>query len=248
MNKMLAAKDICRQYKSGSRTIEVLRGAALEIDRREAMAIVGASGSGKSTLLHLLGALDQPDRGSILLDGVDYKTMNEMALARLRNRRVGFIYQFHHLLPEFSALENVMVPGIIQIGGAWGQVRRHMLSWLWNLVHPSAKSAIFADLKKKAERLLSEVGLEDRMTHRPAKLSGGEQQRVALARALINDPDLVLADEPTGNLDLATGDKMLEVILEQTVKRSKSLVMVTHNPDLASRIGNIRLLKDGILQ
>jgi lipoprotein-releasing system ATP-binding protein len=258
MSKLLAAKGVKKNYQSGSRSIEVLRGVNLEISKGEACAIVGASGAGKSTLLHLLGALDRPTKGAILLDGVDYTTMNGESLAALRNRRIGFIYQFHHLLPEFTALENVMLPGMIRLGR--GESRgsvfaslgkrfspARMAAFCLSLFYPSPNLAVLRDLRESAEKILAHVGLSERLTHRPAKLSGGEQQRVALARALINDPDLVLADEPTGNLDLATGDVVFDVILERTVKSGKTLILVTHNPDIAERLGAIYHLKNGVL-
>jgi lipoprotein-releasing system ATP-binding protein len=247
MNKLLAAKNIQKSYKSGGKTIHILRGVNIELRKGESLAIIGASGAGKSTFLHLLGALDRPDDGIIILDGSDYQKMSEPELASLRNRRIGFIYQFHHLLPEFSALENVMIPGIIQ-GGAQIKSPSDLISYIWRIFRPTIKANLFADLRARAENLLAELGLAERTTHRPAKLSGGEQQRVALARALINNPDIVLADEPTGNLDLSTGDKVLEVILQNTVGKGKSLILVTHNPDLAARLGGIHLLKNGILQ
>jgi len=246
MSKLLVASGVKKSYLSGARNIRILNGVNLELDRSDAVAIVGASGVGKSTLLHLLGALDRPDDGRIALDGADYQGMNDATLADVRCRRVGFIYQFHHLLHEFSALENVMIPGIIFGGGGMNSPRT-FFSYLWTILHPTAKAEIFSELHQRAEKILEDVGLEERLTHRPAKLSGGEQQRVALARALINDPDLVLADEPTGNLDLATGEKVLDMILEHTVGRGKAIVLVTHNPDIAARIGTIHQLKNGVL-
>jgi len=258
MSDLLSAKGVKKDYKSGARTLQVLRGVNMEVSRGEAAAIVGASGVGKSTLLHLLGALDRPTKGAILLDGMDLSSLNGESLAQLRNRRIGFIYQFHHLLPEFTALENVMIPGMIQIGRP--KLGENIVAHLWNmfyprniasslmsLLYPTPKLHALKSLREQAEKLLADVGLGERMTHRPAKLSGGEQQRVALARALINDPDLVLADEPTGNLDLATGDVMFDVILERTVKSGKTLILVTHNPDIAARLGAIYHLKNGVL-
>lgn len=243
MSNLLSAKGVKKSYKSGNRVLDVLKGVNLEIKRGEAAAIIGASGVGKSTLLHLLGALDHPDAGKISLEGVEYSSINSENLANLRNKKVGFIYQFHHLLPEFSALENVMIPGMIRLSDS----RVNVLSNLWSLVHPTPKSRVFKKIRERAEHILKEVGLEERIAHRPSKLSGGEQQRVALARALINNPDLVLADEPTGNLDLTTGDKVFEVILERTVQSGKTLILVTHNPDLASKVGTVYHLKNGIL-
>ncbi len=247
MSELLTAKGVKKNYQSGSRILEVLRGVHLVIKRGEAVAIVGASGVGKSTLLHLLGALDRPTAGNISLDEVDYASVSDATLARIRNQRIGFIYQFHHLLPEFSALENVMVPGMIEGAGHIEPFRR-FISFCWGVIHPTSRSAIFSGLHRRAEGLLREVGLGERLWHRPPKLSGGEQQRVALARALINDPDIVLADEPTGNLDLPTGEKMLNLIMEYTVGRRKALVLVTHNPDIAARADTIYHLKDGVLK
>ena len=246
MSKLLDAKGVKKSYKSGARTLNVLCGVDLAVKRGEAIAVIGASGAGKSTLLHILGALDRPDKGSIFLDGMDYASLGDMDLARIRNKRIGFIYQFHHLLPEFSALENVMIPGMIQ--GEKSGASSNPASYLWSLIHPTPKSSIFKELRGRAEAILEEVGLGERLAHRPTKLSGGEQQRVALARALINDPDLVLADEPTGNLDLATGDKVFEVILERTIKSGKTLILVTHNPDIASRLNVAYELKNGVLK
>jgi len=245
MSSLLKARGVKKDFKSGSRVLHVLRGVDLEVKRGESVAVIGASGTGKSTLLHLLGALDHPTSGKISLEDLDYRSMSEPSLALVRNRRLGFIYQFHHLLPEFTALENVMVPGMI--GSRELLSTEGFASYLWCLIHPTPYSSVLKDLRKRAEKILEEVGLGDRMTHRPARLSGGEQQRVALARALINDPDLVLADEPTGNLDLATGDRVFEIILERTVKSGKTLVMVTHNPDLASRMDSVYHLKNGVL-
>ncbi|MBN1903313.1 ABC transporter ATP-binding protein [Candidatus Sumerlaeota bacterium] len=243
MSNLLSAKGVTKCYKSGARILEVLKGVNIDIKKGEAAAIIGASGAGKSTLLHILGALDRPDAGKISLEGVEYLSMNSENLADLRNKKIGFIYQFHHLLPEFTALENVMIPGMIRMNGSG----MNILSHLWSLLHPTFKSAAFKEIRQRAEQILKEVGLEERSAHRPAKLSGGEQQRVALARALINNPELVLADEPTGNLDLSTGDKVFDVIMERTVQSGKTLILVTHNPDLAARVGMIYHLKNGAL-
>jgi len=245
MNKLLTAKSVKKNFKSGSRTLEVLKGVNLEIDKGKSAAIVGASGAGKSTLLHMLGALDKPTEGKISLEGADYLSMNNDELADIRNKRIGFIYQFHHLLPEFSALENVMIPGMIRISRQASG--KKFLSYFLSLIRPSPSLEILKQLKARAEKLLKEVGLEERLSHRPTKLSGGEQQRVALARALINNPDLVLADEPTGNLDLSTGNMVYDVILERTIGSGKTLILVTHNPDIASRLGIVYHLKNGRL-
>ncbi len=245
MSNLLCAKGVKKDYTSGPRIIQVLKGINLEIGKGEGAAIVGASGVGKSTLLHLLGALDQPSSGTISLEGLNYNSIGGEELARLRNQRIGFIYQFHHLLPEFTALENVMIPGMIWLGRL--NPVRNFTSYIFSLIHPTPRLGILRELRERAEKILIQVGLEERLSHRPAKLSGGEQQRVALARALINDPDLVLADEPTGNLDLATGDMVFDVILERTIRNGKTLVLVTHNPDIAARLGVIYHLKNGAL-
>lgn len=219
---LLDVKDVTRTYKDGERTLQVLRGVNLTVRRGEFLAIVGASGSGKSTLMHLMGALDRPTTGSVSLEGVRYDTLGAGELARVRGRSVGFIYQFHHLLPDFTALENVYLPAMIQ--------RR--------------PTAFLID---RATELLGRVGLAERLTHRPQKLSGGEQQRVALARALMNDPALVLADEPTGDLDQKTGRVVLDVMLAETTGRGKSLVIVTHDPEVAARADRRLRLDSGQL-
>lgn len=222
-NAVVSAENIVKTYRDGERTLEVLRGVTLAVHRGESLAIIGRSGSGKSTLLHILGALDRPTRGTVHFDGVDLATRSETQLAELRAHRVGFIYQFHHLLPEFSALENVLIPGMVA-------------------------KAPMSRLLPRAEELLKRVGLADRMTHRPAKLSGGERQRVALARALVNDPDLVIADEPTGDLDQDTGREVLDFVLGNTSAQGKALVMVTHDLALAKRMGRTLSLVGGKLE
>jgi lipoprotein-releasing system ATP-binding protein len=186
------------------------------------VAVAGASGSGKSTLLHLLGALDHPTAGEILLDGTSYGALDAAALAALRNRRIGFVFQFHHLLREFSALENVMMP--LRIAG-WDDARA----------------------RSRAEQLLADVGLAGRMTHRPAALSGGEQQRCAVARALVHDPAVVLADEPTGNLDLANGHLVADLLFRLARELETAVVIVTHNRQLAQRADRALVLADGRL-
>jgi lipoprotein-releasing system ATP-binding protein len=203
--------------------LEVLRGIDLEIGEREVVAIVGPSGAGKSTLLHCMGTLDLPTSGTIEVAGEDITApggSKGKKLAALRNRTIGFVFQFHHLLPEFSALENVIMPGLIQ-----GKSPREM--------------------EGPARALLGEVGLADRVTHRPGELSGGEQQRVALARALVLEPRLLLADEPTGNLDTATSSAMHELFFEINRKRGTTIVVVTHNATFAERMPRIVHLRDG---
>jgi lipoprotein-releasing system ATP-binding protein len=201
-------------------SLEVLKGINLEIGEAELLAIVGPSGAGKSTLLHCMGTLDAPTAGTIELGGEDVTKISGAKLAALRNRTIGFVFQFHHLLPEFSALENVMMPGLIQ-----GKSKNEMTG--------------------RAQSLLGEVGLADRVTHRPGELSGGEQQRVALARALVLEPKLLLADEPTGNLDTATSASIHDLFFEINAKRKTTIVVVTHNASFAERMPRIVHLRDG---
>lgn len=223
MNPLLQARGIRKVFLSGDgQPLEVLRGVELEVRRGEVVAVVGASGAGKSTLLHLLGALDRPSGGDIWLEGSRYADLDPRGLAELRNRRVGFVFQFHHLLREFSALENVMMP--LVIGG---------------MAPRQARS--------RAEEVLSEVGLAGRMTHRPAELSGGEQQRCAVARALVHDPSVVLADEPSGNLDHANSERLHELFFRLAREYETAVVVVTHNRQLAGRADRILWLEDGRL-
>ena len=223
MNALLEARTIRKVYAGGDgQPLEVLRGVDFEVRRGEFVAIVGASGAGKSTLLHLLGALDAPSAGDIWLEGSRYADLDARATAELRNRKVGFVFQFHHLLREFSALENVMMP--LLIGG---------------MAPRQAQS--------RAEEVLSEVGLAGRMTHRPAELSGGEQQRCAVARALVHDPSVVLADEPSGNLDHANSERLHELFFRLAREYETAVVVVTHNRQLAGRADRILWLEDGRL-
>lgn len=219
---LLVVQDIYKSYHDGERELAVLRGTGLSVAPGEAVAVVGMSGSGKSTLLHQLGGLDLPDKGSIRIAGQELVGLSASERAGLRNRTLGFVFQFHHLLPEFSALENVCIPAMLA-----GRSQRE--------VEPEAKA------------LLDELGLGERLTHRPSRLSGGEQQRVALARALINEPAVLLADEPTGNLDKETGETVIEMMWRLTVGRDKGLVIVTHEPAIALRAGRILHLKEGKL-
>jgi len=223
MNALLEARGIRKVYAGGDgQPLEVLRGLDVEVRRGEFVAIVGASGAGKSTLLHLLGALDAPSGGDVWLDGSRYADLDPRGLAELRNRKVGFVFQFHHLLREFSALENVMMP--LLIGGL-----------------PPRRA------RSRAEEVLSEVGLAGRMTHRPAELSGGEQQRCAVARALVHDPSVVLADEPSGNLDHANSERLHELFFRLAREYETAVVVVTHNRQLAGRADRILWLEDGRL-
>ncbi|MGB9082285.1 MAG: ABC transporter ATP-binding protein [Desulfuromonadaceae bacterium] len=220
MNNLLEVRGLCKTYGSGSNRLEVLCGIDLDLQSGTTTALIGASGAGKSTLLHLLGALDRPTSGTVSFRGENIFNKNDRQLAAFRNRSIGFVFQFHHLLPEFTALENVMMPALI--GG---------------MPRPKARNA--------AEALLEDVGLGQRMTHRPGELSGGEQQRVAIARALALEPELLLADEPTGNLDMKTSAGIHTMLTELQIKKGLTLVIVTHNELLAAAMGTTIHLLDG---
>jgi lipoprotein-releasing system ATP-binding protein len=216
------ASGLTKTYQDGVRRVEVLRGIDLAVEPGEMVAVVGPSGSGKSTLLHLLGALDRPDSGAVEIGGQSLAGLSGAALAAFRNRTIGFVFQFHQLLPDFTALENVMVPG--RIAG----------------IEPRA-------VWDNARRLLSEVGLEERLEHFPNQLSGGERQRVALCRALALEPPLLLADEPTGNLDPESGDQVFHLLLELQARHRTTGILVTHNPEIARRCTRILRLEGGSL-
>jgi lipoprotein-releasing system ATP-binding protein len=216
------ASGLTKTYQDGVRRVEVLRGIDLAVEPGEMVAVVGPSGSGKSTLLHLLGALDRPDSGAVEIGGQSLAGLSGAALAAFRNRTIGFVFQFHQLLPDFTALENVMVPG--RIAG----------------IEPRA-------VWDNARRLLSEVGLEERLEHFPNQLSGGERQRVALCRALALEPPLLLADEPTGNLDPESGDQVFRLLLELQARHRTTGILVTHNPEIARRCTRILRLEGGSL-
>jgi len=223
----LIAESIHKSYPTRSRDLVVLRDVSLTLNRGESAAIMGPSGSGKSTLLNILGSLEPPTSGRLTVDGCDPFGLPPRDLARFRNRRVGFIFQEHHLLPQCSVLENVLIPTLAERGPVPG--------------------ATAADGSERAHHLLDRVGLSDRLDHRPAELSGGERQRVAIARALINRPVLLLADEPTGNLDRATADVVAHLLLEVHGEEGAILVVVTHSDKLAERIGRRWALVDGTL-
>lgn len=219
---IIRTQELFKSFPSGDRRLQVLRGLSLEVERGEMVAVVGESGAGKSTLLHLLGGLDRPDSGTILLSGREMGTLPPEERARFRNREVGYVFQFHHLLPEFTAEENVALPCLI---------RREPME----------------PARRKARQLLEELGLGDRLLHRPPELSGGEQQRVALARSLAGDPSVLLADEPTGNLDLHTSELVFTLIRKSACRRSAATVLVTHNERLASRCDRVCVLEEGVL-
>jgi lipoprotein-releasing system ATP-binding protein len=220
MSNLLEARALGKTYLRGHNRIEVLKGIDLELQQGTTTALVGASGAGKSTLLHLLGALDRPSEGTILFRGEDLFGKSDRDLALFRNKSIGFVFQFHHLLPEFTALENVMMPALIA---------------------RTPRSAAAAT----AEELLSDVGLAHRLAHRPGELSGGEQQRVAIARALALSPELLLADEPTGNLDMKTSEGIHALLDDLQQKRGLTLIVVTHNERLAAAMGRTIRLVDG---
>lgn len=222
MNSILACKDLKKTYTDGHSFIHVLQQIDLEVKAGQLIAIVGNSGSGKSTLLHLLGGLDQPSNGKVFLTGKDLSVLSENEKCHLRNQSLGFIYQFHHLLPEFTAIENVCMPLLI-------------------------RNDVPAAAAVKAEQLLDQVGLKKRLHHKIGELSGGERQRVAIARALIGNPVCVLADEPTGNLDPRNAEKVLELFFELQKTYQTSVVMVTHDNNIAKRAERLFTLEDGCL-
>lgn len=217
---MLAAKDLHKVYKNGKISLEAVKGVTLEVKRGEILCIIGPSGAGKSTLLHLLGGLDEPSRGKVFFEGEDLYAIAEEERAGIRNERIGFVFQSYHLLPEFSALENVLLPALMRAtSGA----------------------------KERALGLLNLVGLENRISHTPARLSGGEQQRVAIARALINNPDIIFCDEPTGNLDTQRGEQIVQLLHNLNKEKRKTLVIASHEQKLADIANHIVHIRDGKL-
>jgi len=219
----LSARALTKIYTMGRRTLEVLRGVNLEIARGEFLALRGVSGAGKSTLLHLIGGLDSPNDGEIFFNGRNLAKLSEDELTQFRNRRVGFVFQAYHLLPELTALENVCLPARVARISA-------------------------AQTEQRGRELLARVGLKDRADHKPSELSGGEQQRVAIARALINEPELLLADEPTGNLDSKTGGEIIELLKTICAEKQMTLVIATHDEKVAARAERIVQLVDGLIQ
>ena len=217
---LIRIADLHKSYYDGESELPVLQGVSLEIYMSELLAIVGASGVGKSTLLHIIGTLDRPTAGSVLYDEQDVFTLSDTELARFRNKEIGFVFQFHHLLPEFTALENVAMGGLIT---------------------SSNNKSVY----KEAESLLDYVGLSERLSHYPSQLSGGERQRVAIARSLINQPKVVLADEPTGNLDRRNSEAVLELLWDLNAKSGQTFVIVTHNQELAQQVDRVIQLVDG---
>jgi lipoprotein-releasing system ATP-binding protein len=223
MSSVLSLKNIVRVYTQGEKSLNVLNGLDLEVKRGEIVALVGPSGSGKTTLLQIAGLLDSPTSGTISLQGEDMATANDEKRTLARRQNIGFVYQFHHLLPEFSALENVAIPQMIA-GISYNQAT------------------------KKSETLLNGLALSDRLTHRPAKLSGGEQQRVAIARALANEPALLLADEPTGNLDPSTAASVFTMLMQTVKQKGLAALVATHNMELARNMDRMVRLENGMLK
>jgi ABC-type lipoprotein export system ATPase subunit len=222
-NLLLSARALTKTYILGKRSLDVLRGVDLDVERGELLALRGASGAGKSTLLHLIGGLDSPNAGEILFDGRDLAGFSERQLTQFRNRRVGFIFQAYHLLPELDALENVCLPARM------ARLNR-------------------STIEARGRDLLARVGLQARLDHKPSELSGGEQQRVAIARALINQPELILADEPTGNLDSRTGGEIIELLKSLRAEKQTTLVIATHDAKVAAHAGRVIELADGRIQ
>ncbi len=225
MEILIETNNLKKSFRTEAGELEVLKGIDLSVNSGEMVAIVGASGVGKSTLLHILGTLDMPSSGKVFYQGLDIFSFDKNSLASFRNKTIGFVFQFHHLLPEFTAIENVMMPG---------------------LIHRSKVTGISVqEIHKKAESLLKEMGLSDRINHRPGELSGGEQQRVAVARALILEPPVVLADEPTGNLDTKTGEELFDIFIKLNQEKKITFVIVTHNEALSRRCQRILKMVDG---
>lgn len=220
---LLSCQNVSKFYQEGTQQTEVLKQVSFSMQPSELVAIVGSSGSGKSTLLHTLGGLDQPSRGEVFIKGQSLQQMSPNALAKLRNQYLGFVYQFHHLMADFTALENVMMPMLI------GQQNK-------------------TEAQDRAEQILSAVGLQHRISHRPSALSGGERQRVAIARALVNNPALVLADEPTGNLDHKTTESIFELIQQLNQEKQIAFLLVTHDLNLAEKLNRRLIMQDGVLR
>jgi len=226
---VLHARGIRKSFQVGDRKLEVLHGVHMELMRGEVLCLMGSSGAGKSTLLHILALLEQPTEGQVLLDGVDAWALDPIERASIRNRRIGFVFQFYHLIPELSAVENVILPGMIAHA------------------HGTSKETA-REMKERATESLVTFGLEHRLGHRPPQLSGGERQRIAIARALFLNPELVIADEPTGNLDSATGEKVLELLFREQEQRGLSLLLVTHDERIAARCARTAFIDDGLIQ
>jgi len=221
---MLEARGLHKIYQDNASQLHVLKGVSLTIQKGDVLAIVGPSGAGKSTLLHILGGLDQPTEGQVFFDNKDIYRLKEAQRAKVRNLKLGFIFQFYHLLPEFTALENVILPALVKE----------------DLRNIDA-------LKSQGQELLGRVGLKERLHHKPNQLSGGEQQRVAIARSLVNNPEIIFCDEPTGNLDYESGRAIIDLLMDLNVRNKQTLVVVTHDENIAKRSHKVVRMKDGVL-
>ncbi len=230
---MLEARNIHKTYSNTDKELQVLKGINLSIEKEKFITLVGPSGAGKSTLLHILGGLDLPNKGNVIFQGEDLYKLNDLALCRIRNIKMGFVFQFYHLLSEFTVLENVLMPALIS--------RKSTLRLR------SGQAVNSRQLKGQAFKLLEEAGLSERMMHFPSQLSGGEQQRVAIVRALINEPQILFCDEPTGNLDSKTGNDIISLIKKISKENKMAVVLVTHNPELVNLADRVYQLRDGIL-
>jgi len=222
MSDLMTVKNLSKSFPHGHETLHVLRELDFKLGKGEFVSVVGASGAGKSTLLHLLGSLDHPTGGELCLDGCEYSKMENRELAEMRNEKIGFVFQFHHLLPEFTAIENVMMPELIR-----GRSRK--------------------ETEPNARELLNQLGLRERLSHRPPELSGGEQQRVAISRSMINGPSILFCDEPTGNLDSESGKEIIDLLVKLNKENEQSLVIVTHDAKLAEIATSTIFMKDGLL-
>jgi lipoprotein-releasing system ATP-binding protein len=221
---MLEARNLHKVYQQNANQLHVLKGIDLTIRKGDVLAIVGPSGAGKSTLLHILGGLDQPTQGEVLFENQAIYKLKDAQRAKVRNSKLGFIFQFYHLLAEFTALENVILPALVK-----------------------ADLKSMDSMKSKGQELLTQVGLKDRFDHKPNQLSGGEQQRVAVARAMVNDPQIIFCDEPTGNLDSASGQAIIDLLMNLNAKNQQTLVIVTHDENIAKRSHKVIRMKDGML-
>ncbi|MBU3911656.1 MAG: ABC transporter ATP-binding protein [Candidatus Omnitrophica bacterium] len=237
---MLRVEGVHKIYKTGKRDLRVLRGIDLEIKKSETLTVVGPSGAGKSTLLHIMGGLDRPSKGRVLLDDKELYRLSDKKRAWVRNNRIGFVFQFYHLLPEFTALENVLLPALI-----WAQGFPRLRSGQARLKASLGFARDRQGSKNRAEYLLREFGLGERLRHRPGELSGGEQQRVAIARALINGPELLFCDEPTGNLDSSMGEEILNILFNLNKNNNTTVVVVTHDKEIAKRSSRVIEMRDG---
>ena len=233
MRNLIETQNLKKFFTTEAGELQVLKGINLSIMEGEMVGIVGASGVGKSTLLHIIGAIDKPTSGNVFYNNTDIFSLDRNSIASFRNKTIGFVFQFHHLLPEFTAFENVMMPGLINI------------SSIPNAFGKGSKRSTYKEIVERAERLLEEMGLSERKRHRPGELSGGEQQRVAVARALILEPKIVLADEPTGNLDTTTGEELFNIFINLNKEKGITFVIVTHNESLSNRCHRVLRMVDG---